>query len=373
MTAGETPGGVPAGDGGAWQLTAELKPKAPEPAATASGAAGGPAEPAAPGWDAAAADLRATVKWMVAAFAAVGAAMFAKGFVTTPTLSWADDTWQLVFAWLVGAAGVVGVGLLIYQAVQLLRPTAFELGNLPEKYVAEIDANPRFYLPSDADTLEGYLAKLRALRVQATRSAGDVAVGERALAAAEKATPPDPAAVAAAERELDRATVRRESVQKALGVYSTVRESLLDRAGYWAPDRGLNRGGTVMLVAGILAAGGGIGYQLLLAAPDPDDGDGGGSASPPAIGELVRSDGAAGQELWRQLDLEACQADPASARIAVVVASGAGTEADPYVVSTLPTATCRAATFTVVDAVARVSVPEQQTIDYQPAEATQSP
>ncbi|MBB5786741.1 hypothetical protein [Jiangella mangrovi] len=367
MTAGENPDG-------AWQLTAELKPKGPD-AAAAGGSGPAGADPAAPAWDDAADDLRATVKWMVAAFAAVGAAMFAKGFVTTPKLSWTDDTWQLSAAWVVGAAGVVGVGVLIYQAVQLLRPTAFELGNLPATYIAEINANPRFYLPSDAGTLADYLATLRALRAAATRWSREVAVRQQALAAAQKPARPDAAAVAAAELELSRATVRRDSVQQALGVYSTVRETLLDRAGYWAPDTRLNRGGRIMLAAGIVAAAGGIGYQLLLASPDDDSGDGGGGggASAPSIGELVRSDTPAGDALWSQLGLDDCQADPAAARIAVVVASGKGTDADPYVVSTLPTATCRAATFTVVDDVARVSVPEQLSIDYEPAEATQSP
>jgi hypothetical protein len=73
------------------------------------------------------------------------------------------------------------------------------------------------------------------------------------------------------------------------------------------------------------------------------------------------------------LRLDECQADPATPRVAVVVASGTGTDADPYVVSTLPSDTCRAATFSVVDDVARVSVPEPVEIDYEPAEATQSP
>ncbi|WP_116949730.1 hypothetical protein [Jiangella endophytica] len=362
-----TPGGGPAGS---WQLTAELTPKTAEAEAAATT---GPAEPAAPAWDDAAADLRTTVKWMVAAFAAVGAAMFAKGFVTTPELSWADDTWQLVLAWIVGAAGVVGVGVLIYQAVQLLRPTAYELGTLPAEYVAEIDANPRFHLPSDVDTLADYLTRLQALRVQATRTTEEAARQEGVLDAATQAVPPDPDAVAAARLEVRRATVRRDSVRMALAVYSSVRETLLDRAGYWKPDRGLNRGGTIMLAAGILAAVGGIGYQLLLASPAESGDDTGGSASAPSIGELVRSDTAAGEELWRQLRLAECQADPASPRIAVVVASGTGTAADPYVVSTVPSATCRAATFSVVDDVARVSVPEPAPITYEPAEAVQSP
>lgn len=357
-------------DGDSWQLSAELKPKPPAPAPVA---ADNPLDPVPPAWQDAADNLRTTVKWMVTAFAAVGAVMFAKGFVTTPKLSWADDRWQLLAAWAAGGLALLALGTLIYEAVRLLRPALYELNDLPQKYIDEIDANPRFYLPSDARNLADYHTKLRALRRHAAASARDLIVSEQALADARVAEPKDEAAIAAAVDELKRATARNRAAQQALGVYATVRRNLLDRAGYWAPNKGLNNGAAIMAVAGVVAAFGGIGYQLLLAAPDDGDGSAGGPAAPPAIGELVRSDTAAGEELWRQLRLAECQADPASPRLAVVVASGAGTDADPYVVSTLPSETCRAATFSVVDDVARVSVPERAPIAYEPAAADQSP
>lgn len=47
-----------------------------------------------------------------------------------------------------------------------------------------------------------------------------------------------------------------------------------------------------------------------------------------------------------------------------MVASGTGTPADPHVVSTLPSESCRAITFSVIDEVARVAVPVKETITY---------
>ena len=46
------------------------------------------------------------MKWMVTAFAAVGGVVFAKGLITTPKLSWQENTAQLLIAWLSGQVEV---------------------------------------------------------------------------------------------------------------------------------------------------------------------------------------------------------------------------------------------------------------------------
>jgi hypothetical protein len=56
-----------------WQISAELKPKVPDPQPSAL--AGNAVDVTPPAWVDAAAGVRTTVKWLVAAFAAVGGVM----------------------------------------------------------------------------------------------------------------------------------------------------------------------------------------------------------------------------------------------------------------------------------------------------------
>lgn len=342
-----------------WHLTAEVSSGA-APLATA--AAGAQEPGGSPPWKEAAEGVRTTVKWLVTALAAVGAVMFAKGFVTTPQLSWEDDTTQLVAAWVVGSLGVLGLGWLLYQAVQVLRPHAPELGNLPAGYVAMVDAAPSFYLPRTCDDVETFRRRLAALRSHAGEAARSLRQAQLALAEAIEAHGPSSPQAQEAQETLSAATASHDSIAEGLLVYERAKTDLLDRAGYWTSSHELSFSTGSMVGAAVLAAVGGIGYQLLLAAPD-DAGEAD-PPSPPAVGELVLNDPVAGRALWDQLGLAGCQARASTPRIAVVVSSGKGTSEDPYTVSTLPARGCRAQTFTVVDAVARVSVPATVSISY---------
>ncbi|AKU16916.1 hypothetical protein [Luteipulveratus mongoliensis] len=385
---------------GAWQLSAELKQGTTDPPPPADSDVVAP-----PAWLDAAESVRATVKWLVAAFAAVGAVMFTKGFVTTPALSWEDNTGQLLGAWLAGIVGVLGVGWLIHQAMGMIRPRVFELGDLPDEYIAKVDAEPRFHLPSGAGTFKEFKTTLRNLRtseathrvtvkefesevIEATSDRDAVqarcAAAEATLNEARREHPLDPGKITAAEQTLtaeqtrlrkterkldhikDRLASERashDSLVAQLAVYNRTRKNLLDRAGYWQASRGLDASGFKIFMAALVAAAGGIGYQLLLATPKDADA----SPAPAArVGELVRTNTPAGQELWKALNLAPCQAD-STAKIAVAISGGKGTQADPYVVSTLPTARCAARTFTVVNEVALVSVPTKTVITYEPA------
>jgi hypothetical protein len=298
--------------------------------------------------------------------------MFAKGFVTTPALSWENNTSQLIWAWVTGALGLLALGWLIYQAVGVLRPTLFELGNLPPGYKDLINKEPRFYLPTDAPSFDEFLANLDSLRTEEGKSRIVLETRQGQLQEAQEDTPPDQAKTNTAKAELKKATAQHNSLMRNLTVYNRARNNLLGRASYWKASQGLDVSAWSMALAAVLAAAGGIGYQLLLAAPAVPDASK--VAATTTVGELVRSDTAAGKQLWQQLHLARCQADPASTRIAVVVGSGNGTDADPYVVSTIPTERCVAATFTVVNDVAQVSVPPKTVITYIPApQATSSP
>lgn len=390
---------------GTWVVTAELKPSGAEshPAkATVS-----PAESTSPPWKEAAADLRTTVKWMVTAFAVVGGVMFAKGFVTTPNLSWSDDWPQLIGALLAGAVGLLAIGWLISLAVDAIRPTLFELATMPQAFKDEFDKQPEFFYPDDARTFDEFVTKYRAWTQLVDDQNTEVGRAEGAVAEAEaKAQPhldsvatakvqlrdleeadqPDQGRIDAAREqlrqleeaaravqeqlrgarsELKYAEIARGRAELALARYRAARTNLLDRAGYWAASGPTQFKKGRMVTAAFLAAFGGIGYQLLLA--EPAESTDSTKPATPVIGELVRSEAPAGQELWRQLRLGDCQADPDSPRVSVVVASGKGTDVDPYVVSTLPTERCAASTFTVINDVARVNVPSTTVIQYTPS------
>jgi hypothetical protein len=298
--------------------------------------------------------------------------MFAKGFVTTPKLSWDDNTTQLIAAWVVGAIGVLGLGWLLFQAVQVLRPTVPELGNLPATYKEMVDKTPELYLPQGCDSVDTFRTRLSALRANANQSAAGLKQAQDALTAAKAATPQVPVDIHEAEAKVAAASRTHESIAAGLLVFEGVRKDLLDRAGYWSASNELSFSTPAMVFAACLAAVGGIGYQLLLANPDADDEPA--TATPPSMGELIQTDTDAGRQLWGQLGLAACQADPQTARIAVIVTAGEGTVADPYTVSTLPAPTCPAQTFTVIDEVAQVTVPAKTTITYTPAPSlTKSP
>jgi len=94
------------------------------------------------------------------------------------------------------------------------------------------------------------------------------------------------------------------------------------------------------------------------------------AAGPPIVGELIAAPNAAGRQLWSDHHLTGCQASSSEARIAVLVSSGEGTAASPYVVTTLPTAASLAQTFTVIDDVAKVAKPVPHVIKYTPPTPT---
>jgi hypothetical protein len=354
-----------------WQLSAQLRPG--EPAAAAADPAN-ETDVSPPAWQDAAEGVRTTVKWMVTAFAAIGAVMFAKGFVTTPRLSWETHTGRLLLAWALGIVGLLGIGWLIAQTVSMLRPTLYELTNLPEDFLAVVNTEPRKYLPSGCTSFDDYLSRFDHLRRSADSWRDTVAQYQRALDGRKAATPKEGDAIDTAQRDLEAATDAYSKTLRGLAVYKSVRQQLIDRAEYRRQSSALDLGTATMIAAALLAAAGGIGYQLLLA---PDESSAAKDApavvpATPVIGELIRTKSRAGTQLWRQLRLAHCQADKASARIPVVVATGKGTLDDPYLVSTLPTRTCRAQTFSVINEVAAVSVPVKSTITVTPA-ATPGP
>ncbi|MGY2744457.1 hypothetical protein ACQCSU_11365 [Pseudarthrobacter sp. O4] len=364
-----TGAGSPTGSGDEWQLTLKLAPGQADEAR---------AEPVinlsveSPAWRDAAEAVRTTVKWLVAAFAVVGALMFAKGFITTPKLSWNENGPQLISAGFLGLLGLVGIGVFLYKAVRMLRPTVYDLNDLDPQFAALVDVPGNGYLPEGITNLENFKEEFTRARhsVISARAQRDTARSQ--LKEAEESSPPNSDAVKKAKEELEWWQEVLAQVLRSFNTLKTVRARLLNKAEYWKAGTAFDNEGKVLVVAALVAAFGGIGYQLALATPDEPAKTANSSPAAPTVGELIRSDSASGRELWEQLGLSRCQAAQDAARIAVIVSSGDGSSQKPYVVSTIPTVTCPGQTFTVIDPVARVSLPVKRDIVYTP-DATTSP
>ncbi|MEE2570681.1 hypothetical protein V1638_14945 [Pseudarthrobacter sp. J64] len=347
-----------------WQLQVSVKPGSED---------GKTSEPAldlevdSPAWRDAADAVRTTVKWIVAAFAVVGGLMFAKGFITTPELSWSDDWLQLIIAGALGVIGILGVGLLLYTAVRMLRPAVYDIHDLPPAFIELVNNPQNHYLPARIANLEQFTKELKTARRSVISATQNYELARKHLADSEHENATDPDAVKKAQQDADAAKKLLDAVVRSFNTLKKVRANLLNKAEYWQHSTAFDHRGRALFGAALMAGLGGIGYQLALAAPADPAKDDAPPAAAPTIGELIRSDSDAGLELWEQLGLSNCQADAAVARIPVVVASGAGSAQDPFVVSTLPIALCPGQTFTVIDPVARVSIPEKREIIYQPA------
>lgn len=318
-------------------------------------------------WAKASAEVRATVKWLITALAAVGAMLFAKGLISTPQLSWSENRAQLTWALIAGVLGLLGIGALIAFAVRLLRPAMFGLRDLPPSFVSLVEASPTEYLPTGVTSLEDFERRYR--RAQRGVFSSSQILRELTITASR----PDPqgtqGAAAKAAKDLEKAKAGRDVFVHNWAVYRQAKESLLERAEYHTQIAGLSRSRLLALIgSGVLAAAGGIGYVLALSAP-ADTKEASAPAAKPVVGELIRMPTPVAEQLWRDLGLVECQADAGVARVAVIIASGTGAATDPFTVTTLPTGTCRAVTFPVIADLATVIRPEPLAITYTPAPA----
>jgi hypothetical protein len=276
----------------------------------------------------------------------------------------------LVAAWFLGVTGLLGIGWVIAQAVDQLRPTVYTVGTLPPEFIRLVESHPVDYLPPGVTTLAEFRTRFEHTRRVVERNKATIDEAQKALEEARTRATANPQAVQTAEEHLAVAAQAQRNNEHNLTIYRGVRQQLLARAEYLHLATALPARTSRLILAAVIAAAGGIGYQLALATPPDSKDDGGGSDGTPAlpaVGELVRSDTEAGQQFWRQLRLSRCQTDPAAPRIAVVVASGRGSPADPYLVTTVPHGTCPAQTFPVIDDIALVSLPVPEEITYTPA------
>lgn len=373
-------------------------------------------------WTKASDSVQTTAKWVITALAAVGAVMFAKGFVSVPTLSFTEDRGQLLLAWALGIMGVIGIGILIWATSQVLFPTILTLRTLPTEFKELVARDPEDFLPTGADTVDGLGDRLLEHRkdlafaeaaihtadlglkdhaADAERAKQEVQVASEELDDAEQQNPPVEGKIAEARTALQEAVARQReaterveeaeknlaSMRRQLGIiksnvdlYVSKRQEVLDRAQFWKTSTNYLHGSSrKMFVGAALAAIGGIGFQLALTTPPEDDSSGDGSAgsagsseaSFPRTAHLVQLESEASAALWDAAGLTSCQlTTEETPTVPVILLAGKGTASDPWSISTIPTDTCPLRTFPVLNDVALVVEEPNPPITYTPAPTT---
>jgi len=314
-------------------------------------------------WVTATAEVRTTAKWIITVLAAVAAVVFGAGpIVSRPSLDAQDDWGQLLLAGLAGAAGLIGIGILIWAASRVLVPVEMTLATLPAELVAKIGKDSLAYVPSGATSVKEFRRNLRAYRVAVTDLERKVAGARADLEAAREIG--DEAAAARAMDLIGSFENARPGIVQRRDMYETTRTTLLERGAYGAV-RGIFEDSKPLIITGAVLAGlGGMGFQLLLASSDEEND----SAAPPApvLATLTSIDTPAGTAFWDAVDLASCEQRGA---VPVLLRGGTGTQDDPYSVETLPLPGCDPRSFDVLSDVAAVEKPAVQkvTITYTPA------
>jgi hypothetical protein len=348
-------------------------------------------------WIDASTGVQKAATWLITALAAVGAFLFAKGFVTSPDLDWSSDKerTQLLWAWALGAAALGGVGYLIMAFVRLLLPVVYTLSSLPDGFKKEVDEHADWYLPTKSDNLAEFKDRLLFHRRVATNARREV--DARAADVKRLAERVSREKTAAEKRALQEELSQAEGVlvlanylladaEANLKTYEDCRDALLKQAEYWTRGGAFEIGSQHVVSAAVIVALCGIGYQMVLSNPaeaEKDDDAAAASTDPakpslPAVGELTKATGPAGDDLWAALHLADCGVN-GRASIDVLVLKGAGTPDDPYQVSTMPLvqpaatpgvdeqSACTTRIFNVIDDAARVTFEPVTTITYAPS------
>lgn len=318
-------------------------------------------------WDDAIGALRNSVKWTVGAFAAVAAALFGTGLITRPELSWDSNKWQIIIAAASGLAAVAAIVFLVTQVAGVFAPIVVSLRKPGPEVMALFNEDPKAYFGASATHAAPYAQVAFASLQRSGR--------EKKYSAAAFALANDPGnatkkkALAVEEGLLNGARAYElEFIRGAAEV--------LDEARYYAvkETRGL-KGSAV--IAGGFAIFAGIAFQLILSTPKEADKPAATSAPdvPPAsIATLTQKAGSDGS-FWSAVGLNNCSVAPttsAAASARVLVLSGAGTAADPYVVRTIPAtaatpSACKVKEFSVIDdvaAIVAVDAPQKVAVSY---------
>lgn len=260
-------------------------------------------------WVAATGELKAAVKWLIAAIAAVATVMFGAGpFLASTKVDLTSDPVRIALFVAGILVALLGILMVIAGLLSVLLPTALDLDDLPDEFLAKVDAHPGDFLPSQVDSV----AELR------DKAAAFAAARPELLRQAERATDPKVKALllAAAARAANDSAVLRQA-----------RSDLVLQGEYLGTLGKVKRHLRLVGVGAVVAALGVSGYLIAAAVP-PE------TSASPVIAVLTRVEGAAGDQLWAALKLERCEVGE-PAHVPVLVLGGEGTSSSPYEVRTL--------------------------------------
>lgn len=262
-------------------------------------------------WTVAAADTRATAKWMIGSLASAAALIFgASAIVSRPSLSWTQDRCQLLTALAAGTLGLVSVILLIGLTAAVLTPVKISLETLPKEMLGDLDAAAATRLPSGSGSYAEFLANYRKYTAVAARLAGRLAGLDGTGSHSTK--------------ERDQVAKLHEAAQRNVEIYTRAAESYLNQAEFYSVSGVFKRRRWLTLALAIGAALGALGFQLALAS---------GPAKLPKASELAYLiPPQSPNELWDRLDLDACVVGK---KVPVLIAGGNGSIENPYSLTVL--------------------------------------
>lgn len=328
----------------------------------AGGRAESPDQAAPPSrWLTASDQVQSTVRWLIAALAAVATVVFGAGpLVTQPTLDPRSDWLQLAVAALAGVAGLAGVVLLILTASRLLLPVEHTLGSLPRSYRDEVDlGQPEAVLPTGVASVQGLSEAIRRTR----RSIGVSEMLALRLQREATARPDDLDLIARLVGLQDVLAIKRRN----LDVYEATQDDILERGKLQALMERFTEHRAALVAWALVAAVGGIVFQLALTA---DDSEAEAAEPGPALGVLDLVDADEETAFLTAIGLSGCAVGDGAGglRLPVIVLGGTGAYDDLYRVSTIPGSDCDATSFTVPVDLATVVVRPLATVTFPPPE-----
>ncbi len=315
-------------------------------------------------WVTASAELRTTARWLITALAAVAVVIFGAGpVIARPSLNFENDWLQLVIAGLIGSAGLIGIGMLIFGVSRVFLPVEMSLDDLPRELLRRIDSPlASSLLPAGVVTLEAFRDRLAALRTSVVEIPDKIEEQEQRADQATKAN--DPQAYRQATEAANAYRTALDDTRANAATYEAVRSDLIDRGAYTKLSRIFADQRTSLWTGALLAGVGGLGFQLALTSAAAGDGS---SDTPPPIEIAVLSVASdRSTEFWSTYGLQACETVPG--QIPVLVTGGDGTAASPYNLETIPQGVgdgatkCPSLAFTADPAVFNVVMPKTQEI-----------
>ena len=346
--------------------------------------------------------VRATATWAIKTIGAIAAVVFGAGpLITRGELSGAYLPQRIILIVVFAAVGASGLIAVIVFAAQVLVPRRVSLRSLPLSLLGDIAEDPSSYLPHTARDMDSFRKQRKAwLRAAAENDADIKRLGyeseeiEREIVDCKERI----AATAEADHE-DRTKLRAELAKREgqlhdnhrelntyrsapyiranADVYERTKEVLLAQAEYettrsvfaentWKLPVGKTRipRAAVAALVGLIGA---VGYVAVWSYKPTEPKA---ASAPGPSGRLAKLGKVAtptGQALWDAAGLSEC-VDSGVTTIDVLVRSGSGVVASPYVVEPLPTPLCPSprVVFDVINASGQLAFyePEKLTIQY---------